>query len=75
MSEHAVGTVVQSTIIDAVKYEFAPRDAQDDRPWKAIDVPPILILLMGDENNEIRFAADDIQENIDDGELVVIHTP
>ena len=75
MSTYAEGTIVQSTEIAAVKYEYAPRDAQDDRPWRAVDVPPILLLLMGDENKEIRFGADDIQESIDDGELVVIYTP
>lgn len=58
-----------------MKYEYAPRDAQDDRPWRAIDVPEIIILLMGDENKEVRFNAEDIQENIDDGELIIIHTP
>lgn len=75
MSKYAVGTVVQSVIVEAVKYEFAPRDAQDDRPWRAVDVPAILIMLMGDENDEVRFGADGIQENIDDGELIIIHTP
>ena len=75
MGKYAVGTVVQSTEIAAVKYEYAPRDAQDDRPWRAIDVPAIIILLMGDENNEVRFNTEDIQESIDNGELVVIHTP
>ena len=75
MSTYAEGTIVQSTEIAAVKHEYAPRDAQDDRPWRAVDVPPILLLLMGDENKEIRFGADDIQEGIDDGELVVIYTP
>ena len=75
MSAHVEGTIVQSTEIDAAKYEYAPRDAQDDRPWRAIDVPAILIMLMGDENDEVRFNAEDIQESIDDGELVVIHTP
>ena len=75
MGKYAVGTVVQSTEIAAVKYEYAPRDAQDDRPWRAVDVPAILIMLMGDENDEVRFNAEDIQENIEDGELVVIHTP
>lgn len=75
MSTYAEGTIVQSTEITAVKYEYAPRTSHDDRPWRAIDVPAILILLMGDENNEVRFNAEDIQENIDDGELVVIHTP
>ena len=75
MSTYAEGTIVQSTEIAAVKYEYAPRDAQDDRPWRAVDVPEILIFLMGDENNDVRFGTDDIQENIEDGELVVIHTP
>ncbi len=74
MSTYAEGTIVQSTEIAAVKYEYAPRDAQDDRPWRAVDVPAILILLMGDENNEVRFNAEDIQENIDDGELIIIDT-
>ena len=75
MSTYAEGTIVQSTEIATVKYECAPRDAQDDQPWRAIDVPEILILLMGDENNEIRFNAEDIQEGIDNGELIIIHTP
>ena len=75
MSTYAEGTIVQSTEIAAVKYEYAPRDAQDDRPWRAVDVPEILLLLMGDENKEVRFNAEDIQENIDDGELIIIHTP
>lgn len=75
MSAHVEGTIIQSTEVEAVKYEYAPRDAQDDRPWRAIDVPPILLLLMGDENNEVRFNVEDIQESIDDGELIIIHTP
>ena len=75
MSAHVEGTIVQNTEIASVKYEYAPRDAQDDRPWRAIDVPEIIILLMGDENKEVRFNAEDIQENIDDGELIIIHTP
>lgn len=75
MSAYVEGTIVQSNIVESVKYEYAPRDAQDDRPWRAIDVPEILIMLIGDENDEIRFADDDIQEPIEDGELVVIHTP
>ena len=75
MSEYAVGTIVQNTIVGEAKYEYDPREAQDERPWKAIDVPPILLMLMGDENKEVRFDIDDIQESIDDGELVVIHIP
>ena len=75
MSTHVEGTIVQSTEIAAVKYEYAPRDAQDDRPWRAIDVPEILLLLVGDENKEVRFHVEDIQEGIDDGELIIIHTP
>ena len=75
MGKYAVGTVVQSTEITTVKYEYAPRDSQDDRPWRAIDVPAIIILLMGDENNEVRFNTEDIQESIDAGELIIIHTP
>lgn len=73
MSAHVEGTIVQSIEVEAVKYEYAPRDEQDDRPWRAIDVPAILIILMGDENNEVRFNAEDIQESIDDGELIIIH--
>ena len=75
MSAHVEGTIIQSTVAEAVKYEYAPRDAQDDRPWRAIDVPAIIILLMGDENNEVRFNTEDIQESIDAGELIIIHTP
>ena len=30
MSEYAVGTIVQSTTVEAVKHEYAPRDAQDE---------------------------------------------
>ncbi len=75
MSTYAEGTIVQNTEIAGAKYEYAPRDAQDDRPWRAIDVPEILILLVGDENNEVRFNAEDIQEGIDEGELITIHTP
>lgn len=74
MSKYAVGTVVQSVIVESVKYEFAPRDEHDDCPWRAVDAPAILTLLMGDENNEIRFTDEDISENIEEGELVVIHT-
>lgn len=74
MSKYAEGTIVQSTVVESVKYQYAPRDAQDDRPWRAVDVPPILIMLMGDENDEIRFDDEDIQENIDAGELEVIYT-
>lgn len=75
MSTYAEGTIVQSTEIATVKYEYAPRDAQDDRPWRAIDVPAMIILLMGDENNEVRFNTEEIQESIDAGELIIIHTP
>ena len=75
MSAHVEGTIIQSTVVEAVKYEYAPRDAQDDRPWRAIDVPEILLLLVGDENKEVRFHVEDIQEGIDDGELIIIHTP
>lgn len=75
MSTYADGTIVQSTEIATVKYEYAPRDAQDDRPWRAIDVPEILLLLVGDENKEVRFNAEDIQEGIDIGELIIIHIP
>lgn len=75
MSAHVEGTIVQSTEIAAVKYEYAPRTANDVRPWRAVDVPPILLLLMGDENNEVRFNVVDIQESIDDGELIITHTP
>ena len=75
MSAHVEGTIIQSTVAEAVKYEYAPRDAQDDRPWRAIDVPEILLLLAGDENKEVRFHVEDIQEGIDNGELIIIHTP
>ena len=75
MSTYAEGTIIQSTEIASVKYEYAPRDAQDDRPWRAVDVPEILLLLVGDENKEVRFNAEEIQESIDDGELITIHTP
>lgn len=75
MSAHVEGTIVQNTEIASVKYEYAPRDAQDDRPWRAIDVPEILLLLVGDENKEVRFHVEDIQERIDNGELIIIHTP
>ena len=75
MSAHVEGTIIQSTEVEAVKYEYAPRTAHDDRPWRAIDVPPILFLLMGDENNEVRFNAEDIQERIGDSELITIHIP
>ena len=75
MSTYAEGTIVQSTVVETVKYQYAPRDAKDDRAWRAVDVPPILLLLMGDENNEVRFNAEDIQESIDDGELITIHIP
>ena len=75
MSAHVEGTIVQNTEIASVKYEYAPRDAQDDRPWRAIDVPEILLLLVGDENKEVRFHVEDIQEGIDNGELIIIHTP
>lgn len=75
MGAHAEGTIIQSTLVEAVKYEYAPRSAHDDRPWRAVDVPEILILLMGDEDNEVRFKVDDIQEHIDDGELITIYIP
>lgn len=75
MSAHVEGTIIQNTEIASVKYEYAPRDAQDDRSWRAIDVPEILLLLVGDENKEVRFNAEDIQEGIDNGELIIIHTP
>ena len=75
MSTYAEGTIIQSTEIASVKYEYAPRDAQDDRPWRAVDVPEILLLLVGDEDKEVRFNAEEIQESIDDGELITIHTP
>ena len=75
MSTHVEGTIIQSTEAEEVKYEYAPRDAQDDRPWRAIDVPEILLLLVGDENKEVRFHVEDIQEGIDNGELIIIHTP
>ena len=75
MSAHVEGTIVQNTEIASVKYEYAPRDAHDDRPWRAIDVPEILLLLVGDENKEVRFHVEDIQEGIDNGELIIIHTP
>ena len=75
MSTYVEGTIIQSTVVEAAKYEYAPRDAQDDRPWRAIDVPEILLLLVGDENKEVRFNAEDIQEGIEDGDMVVIHTP
>lgn len=75
MSTHVEGTIIQSTEVEEVKYEYAPRDAQDDRPWLAIDVPEILLLLVGDENKEVRFHVEDIQEGIDNGELIIIHTP
>ena len=54
MSAHVEGTIVQNTEIASVKYEYAPRDAQDDQPWRAVDVPEILLLLLGDENKEVR---------------------
>ena len=75
MSAHVEGTIIQSTEVEAVKYEYAPRTANDDRPWRAIDVPAILIMLIGDENDEVRFKAEDIQESIDYGELITIHIP
>ena len=76
MSAHVEGTIVQSTTFGVlVKYEYAPRDAQDERPWRALDVPAILIMLVGDENDEVRFGDDGIRKSIDDGELIIIHTP
>ena len=75
MSTHVEGTIVQSTEVEEVRYEYAPRDAQDDRPWRAVDVPEILLLLVGDENKEVRFHVEDIQEGIDNGELIIIHKP
>ena len=75
MSTYVEGTIIQSTVVEWVKYEYAPRTAHDDSPWRAIDVLPNLLLLMGDENNEVRFNVEDIQESIDDGRLIIIHTP
>ena len=75
MSTYAEGTIVQHTVAEAVKYEYAPRDAQDDRAWRAVDVPAILVMLMGDENDEVRFDDEDIQGSIDNGDLEVIYTP
>lgn len=75
MSAHVEGTIVQNTKIAAVKYEYAPRTANDDRPWRAIDVPPLIQLLVGVEGDGVRFNAEDIQESIDAGGLIIIHIP
>ena len=75
MSKYAEGTIVQHNENEVVKYHLNSRTEGDDRPWEAIDVPPILILLMGDENNEIRFTDEDISEDIESGELIVTYAP
>lgn len=75
MSKYAEGTIVQHNEVDTVKYRLNSREVGDDRPWEAIDVPPILVMLMGDENNELRFHDTDISESIEAGDLIVIYTP
>ena len=75
MSKYGEGTIVQHNEVEAVKYRLNSRTEWDYRPWEAIDVPPLLALLMGDENNEVRFTDDDISEAIETGELIVIYAP
>lgn len=75
MSKYAEGTIVQHNEVEAVKYRLNSRTEGDERPWEAIDVPPILAMLMGDENNEVRFTDEDISEDIETGELIVIYAP
>lgn len=51
------------------------RTEGDDHPWVAVDAPPLLAKLAGDDNNEIRFTDADILEGITTGELIVTYAP
>lgn len=75
MSKFAEGTIVQHNEIEGVKYRLNSRTEGDEAPWEALDVPPLLALLMGDGGGEIRFTDEDISGSIEAGELFVIYTP
>lgn len=75
MSKYAEGTIVQHNGVAAVRYRLNPRTEGDERPWEAIDVPPILVKMVGDENNEVRFTDDSISGDIETGVLIVIYAP
>lgn len=75
MSKYVEGTTVQHNEVGTVKYRLNSRKEGDERPWVAIDVPPILTMLMGDDSHEVRFTEEDISEGIKSGELNVIYAP
>lgn len=75
MSKYAEGTTVQHKVTEAVKYRLNSRTEEDERPWEAIDVPPLVVKLMGADNNGIRFTDEDISEGIENGGLIVIYAP
>lgn len=75
MSKYAEGTIVQHNEIEEVKYQLNPREDGDKRPWQALDVPPLLAMMLGDETNDLRFTDEDISEVIESGGLAVIYTP
>lgn len=70
MSKYAVGTVAVRDL-DGIKieYQHAPREGKPE--WVALDVPEILVMLLGDEDGEVRFTDKDISDSIEAGELEV----
>lgn len=75
MSKYAEGTIVQHNGVEAVKYRLNPRTEGDERPWEALDVPPILVKLMGDDNSKLRFTDEGISGDIEKGVLNVVYAP
>lgn len=72
MGKYAEGTIVQHNEVESVKYHLNSRTEGDERPWVAIDVPPYIAKVLGDDNNEVRFTDADILDGIERGELTVI---
>lgn len=70
---YGVGTIVQSTKFgdeQDAKYQLSPEPGKNE--WLALDVPPLLSLVFGDEDGEIRFPNEDIEQRIAEGSMRVI---
>lgn len=70
---YGVGTIVQSTKFgdeNDAKYQLSPVEGKPD--WVALDVPPLMKMLFGDEDGEIRFPSGEISQRIAEGSIRVI---
>lgn len=70
MSEFEVGTVVTNEENGHV-FEYVYDPVKGKRDWRALDAPPILELMFGDEDGEIRFSNEEIVQRIAEGKMLI----